>query len=262
MKQLTLKFAIACSFMIFSAAMLMAQEYKMPLGGADRIEILEVNKVEIEGYSGSELVLVNLSGTRGKNERAEGLRAISAKGLDDNTGVGLSAIKDGSTIKIEQISSRRSGKYLLKVPKNVVVSYQHSTSWGSRLYVRNVDNELEIKTNHSSVNLTNVTGPMTVNTVHGKIEAVFSSLNQQSPVSLASVHGLVDVALPAGTKANLSMTTKWGEIFTDMDIKMQTTASSDFRKISSGDIKGTISGGGVELSLASTHNNIYLRTKK
>ena len=77
--------------------------------------------------------------------------------------------------------SKRSGpRYEIKVPNSVKVHYEHSTAYGSKLNVKDISSELEISTNHSSVMLENIQGPVTVNTVHGKIEASFSSLNQSS----------------------------------------------------------------------------------
>ena len=69
-------------------------------------------------------------------------------------------------------------------------------------------------------NLTNVTGPMTIKTVHGDIEASLSA-TIKNPVSIVSVHGHVDVAIPVATKANLKLGTVYGEIFVDPDFKIE-----------------------------------------
>ena len=57
---------------------------------AGKLDIREVNNVTIEGYSGNEIVFSSLDGSREKDKRAEGLRAVSAMGREDNTGLGLS----------------------------------------------------------------------------------------------------------------------------------------------------------------------------
>jgi DUF4097 and DUF4098 domain-containing protein YvlB len=147
----------------------------------------------------------------------------------------------------------------VKVPKNVIVVYEHSTPYGSKVYFTSISGEIEVKTNHSSVILDNVTGPMTISTVHGKIEASFGSLNQNGPVSIASSHGLVDVTLPGGTKADLTLSSSWGEIYSDFDITVE--KSSSLKSYSSNEVKGTLNGGGVNFNVSSTHGNIYLRKK-
>jgi len=99
-----------------------------------------------------------------------------------------------------------------------------------------------------------------VKTVHGNIEGSLSA-NIKSPVSIISVHGHVDVALPVGTKANLKLGTVYGEIFVDPDFKIEIEKSGNMVKYSD-NVAGKINGGGLEISLSSTHNNVYLRKSK
>lgn len=262
MKKMNLKIVIVTAvLMVWTTFEGLAQEYKIPASGTDLIlKLNEINKIEIEGISGSEIIFSTLDRNHKRNERAEGLRAINSLGLEDNTGIGLAVEKDGNSIDVFQVSRRSSSRYLVKVPQNVMISYEHSGVHGSRVYFRNIKSELEISTNHSSVNMENVTGPLTVNTVHGKIEAVFESLNQNAPTSIVSVHGLIDLTLPESTKADISIKTGWGEIFTDMDIDIEKT-NSDLKSYSSQVVRGKLNGGGVQLNIKTSHSNIYIRKK-
>jgi len=259
MKTLQLKLSFVAALMAFTY-LASAQEYKVSVSGSKKLIINGVNKIEIEGTSGSEIIFSTANRSRRTSERAEGLTAIGSWGLEDNSGIGLSVVENGDNITIDQISKNSSSRYVIKVPKNVAISYSHNTPYGSKLQVRNVESEMEISTNHNSVYLENITGPLTINTVHGKIEAIFTSLNQSSPTTINSVHGLVDVTLPSTTKADLRMSSQWGEIFTDMEIEFD-PSRSELRKLSSTKIRGKLNGGGVSLQLNSTHNNIYLRKK-
>jgi hypothetical protein len=87
----------------------------------------------------------------------------------------------------------------------------------------------------------------------------FSKVNPKNPISITSVHGDVDVTLPAKTPANLEMKSSHGEIYTDMDIAFNNTNKDNMRQISGNQILGKLNGGGVEIHLESTHSNIYLR---
>ncbi len=254
-----LKLSFVAALMAFTY-LASAQEYKVSASGSKKLVINGVNKIEIEGTSGSEIIFSTTNRSRRSSERAEGLTALGSWGLKDNSGIGLSVIENGGNIEVNQISRNSTTRYVVKVPKNVVISYSHNSVYGSKLQVRNVESELEISTNHSSVYLDNIIGPLTVTTVHGKIEVIFTSLNQSSPTSINSVHGLVDVTLPSTTKANLRMSSQWGEIFTDMEIEFD-RSESELRKLSSTKIRGKLNGGGVSLQLNSTHSNIYLRKK-
>jgi hypothetical protein len=183
------------------------------------------------------------------------LKAISGLGLEDNTGIGLSVVKEGNDILARPLSPRSDTRYVIKVPKNMSLYYKHSTHWGDDFVLSNHSGELEISTNHNDITLAEVTGPMTIKTVHGEIEAKLTSV--KSPLSMVSMHGYIDLSLPSSINANIELHNNWGEMFTDFDIKMD--QSADMKKLSSSEVKGTINGGGVDVQLSSSHGDIYLR---
>lgn len=235
-----------------------AQEYKLAKS-TGRLELKELNHVTVEGYSGSEIIFVAHNGSRENDERAKGLRAVSSLGLEDNTGLGLSVVDKGTSVEVQQLKKMNGPDVTIKIPKGVTVSFSHSSPYGSDVEFKNVESEIEVSTLHNNVVLTNVTGPMTVKTVHGNIEAVLNPAIK-SPVSIVSVHGHVDVAMATTTKADLKLSTVYGEIFIDPDFKIDLEKSGDMIKISDR-ISGKINGGGLDITLSSTHNNVYLRKK-
>ncbi len=236
-----------------------AQEYKLAKSSG-KLEIKEVNNVTIEGYNGNEIVFSSLDGSREKDRRADGLRAVSNMGLEDNTGIGLAVIDKGTTYQVYQLKKMDGPRVKIMVPKGVSIYYSHSSPYGSDVKFKNVESEIEISTVHNGVHLENVSGPMNVKTVHGEIEADFST-NMKSPISITSAHGLVDITIPAATKATMSMSTSHGEIFVDPAFKLEIEPKSDWVKYGSNKVNGKINGGGLDFTLSSTHNNIYLRKK-
>jgi len=241
-----------------STGMIRAQEYKVAKS-TGRLEIIEVNNVIVEGYTGNEIVFTSRSGNKEDDDRAKGLRSISGMGIEDNTGLGLSVVDNGTVIEVRQLKKVDGPRITIKVPKGVVVAYAHTSPYGDRVEFKNVENEIEVSTVHSGVVLSNVTGPMTVKTVHGDIEA-FLGAPLKSPISIVSVHGHVDVALPVATKATMKLNTIYGEIFVDPDFKMEIEKTGNMIKYSD-NIMGKINGGGLDISLSSSHSNVYLRKK-
>jgi hypothetical protein len=235
-----------------------AQEFKVAKS-TGTLEIREVNNVSIEGHSGSEIIFTSRDHDRDKDGRAKGLRAISSMGLEDNTGIGLSVLEKGNVIEVQQLKKMDGPEILIKVPKGVKVSYSHSNPHGDEIEIKNFEGEIEISTVHNGVVLTNTTGPMEIKTVHGDIDASLGA-NLKSPVTIVSVHGHVDVALPVAIKANLRMGTTWGEILVDPDFKIDIDRAGDMIKYSD-KVNGKINGGGIDIELASTHNNVYLRKR-
>lgn len=236
-----------------------AQEYKVAKS-TGRLEIKEVNHVFIEGSSGNEIVFSSRDGKREQDKRAEGLRSINAGGLEDNTGLGLSVVDKGNVIEVQQLKRMDGPEITIKVPKGVLVSVIHTSPYGSEIEFKNVESEIEVSTVHSGVTLENVTGPMTIKTVHGDIETTLGP-NTKSPVSIVSVHGHVDVALPVNVKANVKLSTVYGELFVDPAFKIELEKQGDLIKYND-KLTAKINGGGGEITLSSTHNNVYLRKTK
>ena len=248
------------TLMCLAMGLAQAQEFKVAKS-TGRLEIKEVNNVVIEGSSGNEIVFSSRSGKRENDERAQGLRSISTGGIEDNTGLGLSVVDKGSAIEVRQLKKMDGPDITIKVPKGVVVFVVHTSPYGSEIEFKNVESEIEVSTVHSGVTLNNVTGPMTIKTVHGDIETALTA-NIKSPVSIVSVHGHVDVAIPVSLKANVRLSTVYGEIFVDPDFKIELEKTADNLIKYDDKLTAKINGGGVEVTLSSTHNNVYLRKTK
>ena len=236
-----------------------AQDYKLTKS-AGRLEIKEVNHLSIEGYNGNEIVFSARNSNREDDDRAKGLRAISSLGLEDNTGLGLSVVDKGNVIEVQQLKKMDGPEIKIMVPKGIVVSYSHTSPYGDDVRFKNMENEIEVSTVHNGVYLDNVTGPLNVKTVHGEIEASFGA-NVKSPLLIESVHGHVDVSMPVATKANLKLGTVYGEIFVDPDFKIEIERTGALIKYSD-NVAGKINGGGIDVTISSTHNNVYLRKNR
>lgn len=256
------KIHITFLFSILFTHVLLAQnsEYKVAKS-TGRLEIKEVNNVSFEPAPGNEIIFTASLKDKDADERAKGLRSISASGLEDNTGIGLSVTEKGNVIEVHQLRKTEGPNIVIKVPKGVVIAYAHTSPYGDEVQFKNIESEIEVSTVHSGVGLNNVSGPMTVKTVHGDIECTMGA-TIKSPVSIVSVHGHVDINLPTATKATLKMKTVYGEIFVDPAIKMEVERTNgDLVPYSSNDVNGKINGGGIDITLSSTHNNIYLRKR-
>jgi hypothetical protein len=246
--------------LIITAFSASAQEYKIPKS-TGKLELNEVNNVTIEGYNGNEIVFSSLDRDRDKDARSAGLRAISSNGLEDNTGIGLAVKENGSTYEVYQLKKMDGPRVRIMVPKGVSISYRHTSPHGSDLKLKNIEGEVEVATVHNGIRIDNVTGPMNIRTTHGEIEVVFSD-NVKGPNYFSSTHGLVDVALPATIKATISLNAnQHGEAFVDPNLKLEVEKSGEWTKYGSGKVEGKINGGGVEISMATSHGNLYLRKK-
>jgi predicted membrane protein len=245
--------------MIMMMGVTTAQEYKVSKS-TGKLDVKDLNRVEFVAATGNEIVFSSRNGKRDKDPRAEGLKAVSAMGLEDNTGFGLSVLVKGDVIEVRQLKKMDGPDVKIAVPKGVSISFSHSSPHGSDVTFTSIESEIEVSTVHNGVYLDNPTGPLTINTVHGEIEVKLGA-TFKSPISLVTVHGHVDLAIPATTKADLKMKTVYGEIFVDPDFKLQIEPKDGMVKYSN-TITSKINGGGQELNLSATHGSVYLRKKQ
>ena len=245
---------------IFAAYSITAQEeYKVAMNSGT-LMITDVNELNIEGYDGTEVVFKYLNGHYSRPDKAKGLRAINGLGMTDNTKIGLSVIKKDGNLEVAPISKNSEIRYQILVPRTVDIFYAHSSHQGEDLHLKNIESEIEVSVRFNDIYLENVTGPMAIKSVHGNINAEFSKISQKGSISLYSVHGDIDASFPLDTKANFLLKSSHGEMYTDLDIKVDTKNVS-MKSVSSKEITGTLNGGGVDVSIKTSHSNIYLRKK-
>ncbi|HYC84483.1 MAG TPA: DUF4097 family beta strand repeat-containing protein [Chryseosolibacter sp.] len=243
---------------LFVAATAGAQEFKIAKT-TGRLEI-HTGKVTVEGHNGNEIIFSG-SGSKGsKDKRAEGLTALNSLGLQDNTGLGINVTEKGNVIEVYQLKKTSSPDITIKVPKGVIVSFTHESQYGGTARFKNLENEIEVSAQYNSVELENVTGPLTVKTIYGGVDASFGS-SIRNPVSIVSVYGHVDVSLPTTTKANLKMSTSYGEIFVAPEFNLEVDKRGGMIVVSDR-VSGKLNGGGeLSIDLTANYGKIYLRKK-
>jgi hypothetical protein len=250
------KIGIALVILV-SAGLARAQEFKIPKTSG-RLEI-HLGKVTVEGHNGNEIIFSSNHDREEKDKRAEGLRTVNSLGLEDNTGLGINVATKGDVVEVFQLKKTSSPDIRILVPKGVIVSFEHESQYGGDAVFKNMENEIEVSAQYNSVQLENVTGPLTVKSIYGGVEATFGTVIKD-PVSIVSVYGFVDVTLPETTKANLKLSTSYGEILVAPEFKIDIDRSGSMINMSDR-VSGKINGGGVNLDLSANYGKIYLRKK-
>lgn len=228
-----------------------AQEYKIARS-TGRLEI-HLGKVMVEGYSGNEIIFSSRDG-KNDDERAKGLQSITASGLTDNTGLGINVSEKGDVVSVNQLRKTNSPDIRIQVPRGIIVAFAHESQYGGDVIFRNMENEIEVSAQYNSVEMENITGPLTVKVIYGHVEANFGA-NVKGPVSIVSIYGYVDVTLPLATKANLSLDTSYGEILIHPDFKIEMSGRGEDR------VEGKLNGGGMRIDLSCNYGKVYLRKK-
>jgi hypothetical protein len=253
------KIVLVIGVMVAIICVATAQDFKLAKT-TGRLEI-HLGNVRVEGHNGNEIIFSSLDNDRDEDEdnRSKGLRAINGSGLDDNTGLGINVADKGNVVEVYQLKKMNSPEIKILVPKGVIVSYEHSSQYGGDAVFKNLENEIEISTHYNSVELENITGPVTAKVIYGHIEANFSQ-NVKGPLSLVSIYGYVDVTLPLATKANLKLATSYGEILVAPEYKIDIDKDGGMVQYSD-KVNGKINGGGMGIDIRSDYGKVYLRKK-
>lgn len=251
------KVVTGLAIIMIMAGGLRAQEFKVAKSSG-RLEIT-IGRVTVEGYGGNEIIFTSGDRDREKDKRAEGLRSVNSLGLEDNTGLGINVTDKGDVVTVRQLKKTDGPDIRIKVPKNMIVSFAYESQYGGKAIFKNMSNEIEVDAQYNSIELENVTGPLTVKTIYGHVEAIMDPA-MKGPISIVSIYGYVDVAMPANTKASIKMSTSYGEILADPAFKIDIERQAD-RVTDSDKISGKINGGGIPIDLACNYGKVYLRKK-
>lgn len=234
-----------------------SQDYTHDLSGIKKVSIITNTDVEVKAANSGKLIIRNAK--KKIDQKAKGLKAVYAKGVDNTNGLGFSIKKEGDVLVIHDLKShfKRDDLHFV-IPSNIDLKI-NTGSLGD-LKVSGFKSELELRTTTGDIRLENITGPVTVNSSTGEVNVVFATVNQSSPISINSSTGDVDVSLPTNTKADLSLRTSMGTVYTDFDLSKP---KKDAMKVAGATRKIThqLNNGGVNIRLRSSTGNVYLRKK-
>ncbi len=233
-----------------------AQDYTKSLQGIKKVKVSSESGVDIKVSNQNELRIV--ADGHKIPEKAKGLKAVYSGGTD-NTELGMYIQKEGETLVIKNLKGMHSKLLEIYLPKTINIIVEKSNL--GNVSLSGFSSEIEAAANVGNITLKDVTGPVVARTATGEINVIFNKVNQNSPISLMSSTGAVDVSLPSGTPANLELKTSMGEIYTDFDIKFPVEDNNMKLVRGKRAIKTELNNGGVEISLRSSVGNIYLRKK-
>lgn len=198
------------------------------------------------------------SGREGK----EGMKHIPM------TSTGLNIEAENNQVRVSTDSYQRTIDLTITVPTRTSLSL-HTVNDGN-ISVSGVDGELDINNVNGEVDLKNIGGSVVAHALNGHVLATFNRIDATKPMAFSSLNGDIDVTFPADLKANVSLRTDNGEVYSDFDVKVQATAPQQtveddrgkggkYRVKVDKTVRGTINGGGQEIQFKNFNGNIYIR---
>ncbi len=218
--------------------------------------------ITVTSYNGKEVIVQTRRPARGparQPQTYQGLRRIDMPR-------GLSVEEEDNVINIRS-STPDAGNVVITVPPDT--SLQLKCVHGA-ITVDGVRGDIEADSTHADVTLNNIAGTVLASSTHGDVKVSMVSVDPAKPLSFSSVHGDLDITLPADVKASVKMSSVQGAIYSDFEIRLgggqpitEKSNSPDgaFRVRIDRTIYGTINGGGTEASFHTVHGKILLRKK-
>ena len=217
--------------------------------------------ITVKAYDGKEVVVDARARNRESSRSDSNMKRILV------SSTGLSVEEENNEVRISTDSYMRAVDLTISVP--VHTSLKLSAVNSGDIVVTGVDGELDVNDVNGSVTLNNVSGSAVAHALNGRVLVTFTRVNQK-PMAFSSLNGDIDVTFPADLKANLSLKSDRGEIFSDFDVQVQASAPQqtveDGRKNGGKylvkidkTVHGTINGGGPELQFTNFNGGIYIR---
>lgn len=237
----------------------------VPLSDASRPALVKASLVSgsitVKAYEGKEVVVEARARNREREREEGGLHRLAI------SSTGLSVDEENNEVRIETESYARPIDLTISVPAHTSL-HLNAVNNGD-IVVTGVDGELDVNDVNGSVTLNNVSGSVIAHALNGKVVATIARVNQK-PMAFSSLNGDIDVTFPADLKANVSIKSDRGDVFSDFDVQLQAGPIQQqveddrrhggrYRVKIDKTVHGTINGGGPEIQFTNFQGGIYIR---
>ena len=261
-----LKVLMVCTALVgFSAAQ--SDRVTVPLSDPARPSVVKVNllngSITVTAYDGKEVIVQ----AKVRNEDESPREARGMKRVPINA-TGLSVEEENNQVDIGAQSTQRTVDISVQVPRRTSLNLKKVNN--GDISVTGVEGEFDVKDVNGDVTLKNVSGNAVAHALNGRLLVTFDRINPQKAMAFSSLNGDVDVTFPADLKANVSMSSDRGDVFSDFDVQLDPRApvqtpvqgqrlGGRFKVTIDKAVRGKINGGGQEIQFKNFNGNIYIR---
>jgi hypothetical protein len=232
--------------------------------------------ITVKTYEGKDVIVeANTNASTRERERAGHRQdnTVSTDGLKRLDLPGRSGLEVEEEDNVITINTRVNANANLTITVPVNTSLKLKGTNGGHITVEGVNGEIDVNNLNGGITLTNVSGSVLAHSLNGAVKVSMTRVDPGKQLSFSTLNGSIDVGLPADFKANLKLKADNGDIFTDFDVKFDSTGSKPITENNTGDkgkfrvrfdktIYGTINGGGPEASFQTFNGRISIHKTK
>jgi DUF4097 and DUF4098 domain-containing protein YvlB len=254
--------------MAFAQSQTQASGDRIPVTLSDpsrpaRVKVSLVNGgITVKAYEGKEVVVEARVRNRENSHNEGGPKRLTI------SSTGLSVEEENNEVNINTDSYMHPIDVTVSVPVHSSLKLRAVND--GDIVVTGVDGELDVDDINGSVTLNNIAGSAVAHALNGHLYATFTKVDAQKAMAFSSLNGDVDVTFPADLKANVSIRSDQGDVFSDFDIQLKAASSQPVVEDGRGHggkyrvkidktIHGTINGGGPEIQFRNFQGKIYIR---
>jgi DUF4097 and DUF4098 domain-containing protein YvlB len=218
--------------------------------------------ITVKAYEGKEVIVE----ARERNEESE-KPSGGPKRLRIST-TGLTVEEENNEVRISTESYARTIDLTISTPVHTSVKLRAVND--GDILVTGLDGEIDVDDVNGAVTLNNISGSAVAHALNEHVHVTFAKVNPQKPMAFSSLNGDIDVTFPADLKANVSIRSDRGDVFSDFDVQLNASAPKQevedargkggkYRVKIDKTVHGTINGGGPEYQFTNFQGRIYIR---
>jgi DUF4097 and DUF4098 domain-containing protein YvlB len=212
--------------------------------------------ITVKTYSGNEVIVET-----GREHAADAPAGMKRIDLPRN----LDVEEEDNVITV-RTHTVGSPHLVITVPTDTSLNLK---SYNGSISVDGVHGEIDASSHNGQITLANVSGTVVANAFNGTLKIAMDGVDPSKPMSFSTFNGPIDVTFPADLKANVKIKTNHGDVFSDFDVKLgvsivmerNDTPDGKFRLRADRTLYGEINGGGPEVSFHSFNGKITVRKK-
>src|SRR5580692_651126 len=220
--------------------------------------------ITVKAYEGKDIIVE--AHPRNRDDSDDDNDRPGPKRLNIAT-TGLNVEEENNQVNIGADAIQRPIDLVIQVPVHTSL-HLRAVNDGD-IIVTGVDGEFDVDDINGSVTLNKIAGSAVAHALNGKLLVSFTRINQK-PMAFSSLNGDIDVTFPADLKANVSLRSDNGDVFSDFDVNMTPQASQPvvedgrshggkYKVKIDKTVRGTINGGGPEMQFTTFNGGIYIR---